>query len=48
MLLEASEDDIVIEGGEVKVAGTDKKMGWHEVGSRPTPRTTCPRAWSRG
>jgi carbon-monoxide dehydrogenase large subunit len=30
--LEASEDDIVIEGGEVKVAGTDKKMAWHEVG----------------
>ncbi len=31
-VLEASEDDIVIEGGEVKVAGTDKTMGWHEVG----------------
>ena len=30
--LEASEDDIVIEGGEVSVAGTDKKMAWHEVG----------------
>ncbi|MEM6823853.1 MAG: xanthine dehydrogenase family protein molybdopterin-binding subunit [Pseudomonadota bacterium] len=30
--LEASEEDIVIEGGEVKVAGTDKSMGWHEVG----------------
>ncbi len=30
--LEASEDDIIIEGGEVKVAGTDKKMAWHEVG----------------
>jgi carbon-monoxide dehydrogenase large subunit len=30
--LEASEDDIVIEGGEVKVAGTDRAMGWHEVG----------------
>ncbi|MFQ5439564.1 MAG: xanthine dehydrogenase family protein molybdopterin-binding subunit, partial [Paracoccaceae bacterium] len=27
-----SEDDIVIEGGQVKVAGTDKAMGWHEVG----------------
>jgi carbon-monoxide dehydrogenase large subunit len=26
--LEASVDDIVIEGGEVKVAGTDKKMPW--------------------
>jgi len=26
--MEASEDDIVIEGGEVKVAGTDKKMPW--------------------
>jgi aerobic carbon-monoxide dehydrogenase large subunit len=31
-VLEASEDDIVIEGGEVKVAGTDRKMAWHEVG----------------
>ncbi|WP_299839407.1 xanthine dehydrogenase family protein molybdopterin-binding subunit [uncultured Paracoccus sp.] len=31
-VLEASEDDIVIEGGAVKVAGTDKQMLWHEVG----------------
>ncbi|WP_217983303.1 xanthine dehydrogenase family protein molybdopterin-binding subunit [Actibacterium ureilyticum] len=31
-VLEASEADIVIEGGEVKVAGTDKAMAWHEVG----------------
>lgn len=31
-VLEASEDDIVIEGGAVKVAGTDKQMAWHEVG----------------
>ena len=31
-VLEASEDDIIIEGGEVKVKGTDKAMGWHEVG----------------
>lgn len=30
--LEASEDDIVIENGEVKVAGTDKSMAWHEIG----------------
>ncbi|MBB4302035.1 carbon-monoxide dehydrogenase large subunit [Rhodobium orientis] len=30
-LLEASEGDIVIENGEVKVAGTDRKLGWHEV-----------------
>ncbi len=30
--LEASEDDIVIESGEVKVAGTDRKMAWHEAG----------------
>jgi len=30
-LLEASEGDIVIENGEVKVAGTDKALGWHEV-----------------
>ncbi|MFV0358812.1 xanthine dehydrogenase family protein molybdopterin-binding subunit [Tropicimonas sp.] len=30
--LEASESDIVIEAGEVKVAGTDRKMAWHEVG----------------
>ena len=29
--LEAAEEDIVIENGEVKVAGTDKKLGWHEV-----------------
>ena len=27
----ADEGDIVIENGEVKVAGTDKKLGWHEV-----------------
>lgn len=31
-VLEASEDDIVIEGGAVKIAGTDKQMLWHEVG----------------
>ncbi|TRW98272.1 xanthine dehydrogenase family protein molybdopterin-binding subunit [Paracoccus sp. M683] len=31
-VLEASEDDIVIENGAVKVAGTDKQMLWHEVG----------------
>lgn len=31
-VLEASEDDIVFEGGEAKVKGTDKSMGWHEVG----------------
>ncbi len=30
-LLEASENDIEISGGEVSVAGTDKKLGWHEV-----------------
>ncbi len=30
-ILEASEADIVIENGEVTVAGTDKKLGWHEV-----------------
>ncbi|KQT87991.1 xanthine dehydrogenase family protein molybdopterin-binding subunit [Aurantimonas sp. Leaf443] len=30
-LLEAAEGDIVIENGEVKVAGTDKKLLWHEV-----------------
>ena len=30
-LLEADEGDIVIENGEVKVAGTDKALGWHEV-----------------
>ena len=30
--LEASEDDIVIEGGQAKVAGTDKTMAWHEIG----------------
>ncbi|MFZ1815351.1 MAG: xanthine dehydrogenase family protein molybdopterin-binding subunit [Rhizobiaceae bacterium] len=30
-LMEAAEGDILIENGEVKVAGTDKKLGWHEV-----------------
>jgi carbon-monoxide dehydrogenase large subunit len=30
-MLEADEGDIVIENGEVKVAGTDKTLGWHEV-----------------
>ncbi|TCD13407.1 xanthine dehydrogenase family protein molybdopterin-binding subunit [Oricola cellulosilytica] len=30
-LLEADEADIVIENGQVKVAGTDKALGWHEV-----------------
>jgi len=30
-LLEADAGDIVIENGEVSVAGTDKKLGWHEV-----------------
>ena len=30
-LMEADAGDIVIENGEVKVAGTDKKLGWHEV-----------------
>jgi aerobic carbon-monoxide dehydrogenase large subunit len=30
-LLEADEGDISIENGEVKVAGTDRKLGWHEV-----------------
>jgi len=31
-ILEASEEDIVIEDGEVKAVGTNKAMGWHEVG----------------
>jgi carbon-monoxide dehydrogenase large subunit len=30
-LLEADEADIVIENGQVTVAGTDKSLGWHEV-----------------
>lgn len=30
-VLEADEGDIVIENGEVKVSGTDKVLGWHEV-----------------
>jgi aerobic carbon-monoxide dehydrogenase large subunit len=30
-LMEADEADIVIENGEVKVAGTDKKLGWAQV-----------------
>jgi carbon-monoxide dehydrogenase large subunit len=31
-LLEASEADIVIEDGQVKVDGTNKVLAWHEVG----------------
>lgn len=31
-VLEVSEDDLVVENGEVKVAGTDRAMAWHEVG----------------
>ncbi|MDX5362378.1 MAG: xanthine dehydrogenase family protein molybdopterin-binding subunit [Alphaproteobacteria bacterium] len=30
-LMEAAEDDIVIEGGKLKVAGTDKELGFGEV-----------------
>jgi len=30
-LMEAAEGDIEIVDGEVRVAGTDKKLGWHEV-----------------
>ncbi len=30
--LEASEDDIEIVAGEARVAGTDRKMAWHEIG----------------
>jgi carbon-monoxide dehydrogenase large subunit len=30
-LMEADPGDIVIENGELKVAGTDKKLAWHEV-----------------
>ena len=30
-LMEAAEGDIEIADGEVRVAGTDKKLGWHEV-----------------
>ncbi|KAB0682580.1 xanthine dehydrogenase family protein molybdopterin-binding subunit [Aureimonas leprariae] len=30
-LLEADEGDIEIANGEVRVAGTDRKLGWHEV-----------------
>ncbi len=29
--MEADAGDIVIDGGELKVAGTDKKLAWHEV-----------------
>ena len=47
-LLEADESDIVIENGQVKVAGTDKALGWHEVALNAyVRRTTCRRAWSR-
>ena len=31
-ILEADESDIFCQGGEVKVRGTNKSMGWHEVG----------------
>jgi carbon-monoxide dehydrogenase large subunit len=31
-LLEASEADIVFEGGMAKVQGTDRQKGWHEIG----------------
>ena len=31
-ILEADEGDIFCEGGEVKVRGTNKSLGWHEVG----------------
>ncbi|MDQ3558546.1 MAG: molybdopterin-dependent oxidoreductase, partial [Pseudomonadota bacterium] len=30
-LMEAAEGDIEIKDGEVRVAGTDKKLAWHEV-----------------
>jgi carbon-monoxide dehydrogenase large subunit len=30
-LMEADESDIVIEGGKLKVAGTDKALDWHQV-----------------
>ncbi|MCF3935950.1 xanthine dehydrogenase family protein molybdopterin-binding subunit [Acuticoccus sp. M5D2P5] len=30
-LMEADPSDIVIENGELKVAGTDRKLGWHEM-----------------
>ncbi len=46
-LLEAADEDIVIEGGEVKVAGTDRKLAWHEVALGAYTATTCPKAWSR-
>ena len=31
-LMEASEDDVVIEEGAAKVKGTDKQVLWHEIG----------------
>ena len=31
-LLDAPEDDVFCEGGEVKVKGTNKSLGWHEIG----------------
>ena len=30
-LMEADENDIIIENGELKVAGTDKSLPWHQV-----------------
>ncbi|MEM1272927.1 MAG: xanthine dehydrogenase family protein molybdopterin-binding subunit [Pseudomonadota bacterium] len=31
-LLEANEEDVYCEGGEVKIRGTNKSLGWHEIG----------------
>jgi carbon-monoxide dehydrogenase large subunit len=46
-LMEAAEGDIQIEGGELKVAGTDKKLPSPRWRLPPTPPTTCRKAWSR-
>jgi len=31
-LLDANEDEVFCEGGEVKIKGTNKALGWHEIG----------------
>ena len=46
-LLEAAEADIVIENGELKVAGTDKKKTFRKSRWPPTPRTISRLAWNR-
>jgi carbon-monoxide dehydrogenase large subunit len=45
-LMEADESDIVIENGELKVAGTDKSVPWFQMALAAYTAHNCPRAWS--